>query len=297
MRPLLKLTTGFLLPVGIWSVYAWLTFGSILPHTLSAKIAQGQYVSGILLPDTLIREWLPAWGRNFRIATLPAFNLWWISTLAGLFSSLVRRSRWLILGAWIILYALGYTLLKVAAYYWYQIPILFVMNLFAGIGLLVFMDQAHELLHRMGMRAWPGVCLAGLFLLFWTVSTVQTIKSYSGYPRAEAYLSLSRWINQHTVPNESVAFIEIGYIGYFTGNRIIDLAGLITPDVTSHLANGDLNWGFWRYRPDYYIYSTDFDWALSSINTNPSFARLYLPVAEVDNPAGSRFVIFKRKKE
>jgi len=48
-------------------------------------------------------------------------------------------------------------------------------------------------------------------------------------------------------------------------NRIIDLAGLIDPVITKHLASNSFAWGFWHYQPDYYIYMEDFNWALGEI--------------------------------
>ena len=41
----------------------------------------------------------------------------------------------------------------------------------------------------------------------------------------------AQWINENLPSNAILAVHDIGAIGYFTSNSIIDLAGLITPDV------------------------------------------------------------------
>ena len=111
-------------------------------------------------------------------------------------------------------------------------------------------------------------------------------------------MDLSRWFRENTKPDESIAYIEIGYLGYYTDNRIIDLAGLVLPDVTPHVAKGDFAWAFWHYKPDYYIHMQDFNWALASIRADPAFDNMYRPVASLTGGPVFRsdFVIYKRVK-
>ena len=44
-------------------------------------------------------------------------------------------------------------------------------------------------------------------------------------------VAAARWLNAHTEPNDLIAVHDIGAVGYFTQRRIIDLAGLVTPEV------------------------------------------------------------------
>ena len=85
-------------------------------------------------------------------------------------------------------------------------------------------------------------------------------------------------------------------MGYYTDNRIVDLAGLVTADIVPHVAQGDFAWGFWRYEPDYYVYLPDFDWALASIRSDPRFDREYHSIAVLPGPGQTDFVIYKRLK-
>jgi hypothetical protein len=124
--------------------------------------------------------------------------------------------------------------------------------------------------------------------------TFNAMFAYQGDARGDSYTALSRWFREHTESSESVAYIEVGYLGYYTENRIIDLAGLVLPDVVPHVAEGDFAWGFWRYEPDYYVYLPDFDWALASIRTDPRFAQQYRPVDISRGPGEIDFVIYAR---
>jgi hypothetical protein len=59
----------------------------------------------------------------------------------------------------------------------------------------------------------------------------------------------AQWIHENLPPDAVLAIHDIGAVGYFTKNPLIDLAGLVTPDVV----------GFIRDEPrlDEYLTSTD----------------------------------------
>ena len=90
------------------------------------------------------------------------------------------------------------------------------------------------------------------------------------------------------------SFIEVGYLGYYTDNRIVDLAGLVVPDIVPYIAEGDFAWGFWHHQPDYYIYLSDFDWALGSIRADPRFDQQYQLKATLPGPREIDFAVYKR---
>jgi hypothetical protein len=41
----------------------------------------------------------------------------------------------------------------------------------------------------------------------------------------------ARWVEQNLPPDALLAVHDIGAIGYFDGHKIVDLAGLVSPDV------------------------------------------------------------------
>jgi len=296
IKTLFRLGSGFALPVSLWFVYAYVAFGNLLPNTLLAKRAQGQSpVMSRPFLERLIREWLPMWGSGFRIGGVPILNVWWFLVIVGTVTVITQKRKWLVLLVWMAAYISGYTLLGVSAYWWYQLPIVFVLRIIFALGIvkcIEFSMSRQEFHHVVKM----GISMLILTLTLFQLSrqTISTILNYGGDPRAESYLRLSKWFREHTQPHESIAFIEIGYLGYYTDNRIIDLAGLVIPDIVPHVADGDFSWGFWHYKPDYYVYLPDFDWALASINADSRFERCYQPVVTLAGPRGTDFIIYER---
>jgi len=277
-----------------WVIYAHFTFGSFLPNTLAAKQAQGQ--TGMWRPflQRLTEDWVPLWGKSFTFKVLPIINFWWVMVFIGFIDVLLRKHRWLILAGWIILYISGYTLLNVSGYWWYGLPVLFVLNLFFGLGIIKIVEMLTRHIKPHNLSLGISVLFTIILVFALAKPTFNAVLTYQGDARGESYTALSRWFREHTNSSESIAFIEIGYLGYYTDNRIIDLAGLVLPDVVPHIAEGDFAWGFWQYKPDYYVCLPDFDWALASISADPRFDQQYQPVATLRGPRETDFIIYKR---
>jgi len=293
LKKIAKVLLSFAIVFFIWFVYAELNFGHFLPNTLSAKVAQGQSNLWNTFLPTLVTRWFNLWGKRFE--PVPGLNFYKIIALLGLLNSLAKDRRWLIWAAWITLYITGYSLLQVAAYGWYQIPIIFVLNIFFGLGLVKIINILIKLSKTYKYMRF----LLFIFVLavIWLVANPEwNLKQpIPGDQRGESYINLSKWLVENTDSCESVAYIEIGYLGYYTNNKIIDLAGLILPEMIPYLVRRDVTGGFWKYSPDYYIYLPDFDWALSAIRADPRFNQEYQPVATLFGPRESNFTIYKRR--
>ena len=47
------------------------------------------------------------------------------------------------------------------------------------------------------------------------------------------------WLREHTPPDAVVAANDVGAIGYYSGRRVVDVAGLVDPEVIPHLRQPD----------------------------------------------------------
>jgi hypothetical protein len=151
-KRILKLCVGFASIVIPWFLYAYLTFGSILPNTLAAKMAQGRLAFSRPFLQRLFYEWAPSWGKQLTWGRFPFVNLWWILVLIGLITVVVQKRKWLFFLIWILAYIGGYSILGVSAYAWYQLPIVFVANILLGLGLITCI----EFLTKQKKLQWAG---------------------------------------------------------------------------------------------------------------------------------------------
>jgi hypothetical protein len=57
----------------------------------------------------------------------------------------------------------------------------------------------------------------------------------------------------NTLPDASVGYYEIGYIGFYGHRRMVDPLGLIDPAVSPAVARRDFTWALRERRPDFIL--------------------------------------------
>jgi hypothetical protein len=281
---------GIAVVVTLWAVYAMPTFGSVLPNTLSAKIAQVE--SGLWAPfaSRLAGEWLPGWTAGLRP--------WFVDplvVLAVIGAALIawRLPRMAVFVLWGGAFALAYHLLGVPGYPWYRIPVEWTLLLCAGVGLGAAAESAAGAdLERTGRRrlVW-AVTVVALTVL--AVPTVQRIRDWQPTARDLAYARLTSWLEEEADPSDRVAFFEVGSLGYATDLGVLDQVGLVSPQVTPMVASGDFGSGFWLVRPEYFVELEGSGFS-GAVTRNPEFRVRYERVAVVAELEGRRLSVYRR---
>ena len=250
----LMLCTGFAIPVLAWSLYARITFGGVLPNTLAAKVAQG--ASGLWRPflEQLLGVWMPGWSRGLALPGLPLLGVWYLLAVIGLVAAARSHRPLLVPVVWMFAYVVGYSLLGVAGYPWYALPVYFVLSMLLGLGLASSARVVARGVRRGGWGEAAAAVVVASAVVWLAAPTARAARAPRTSERHAAYRDLARWLNDHTDPSAAVAYHEIGYLGYYTDNRIVDLVGLVSPDITPHVAVGDFASGFWDARPEYLVY-------------------------------------------
>ena len=150
----------------------------------------------------------------------------------------------------------GYMMLSVPWFYWYGPVPMVAMMLAAFLGLGVS-----------GVLRWVIGPLACFLVLSWTSLGPRTVGLQSH--NAAVFAGIGRTLREDAAGRDASVMLEpIGIIGSFSGLRVVDEVGLVTPWVAEERANGD---GWYarvieRTRPDYVVYRKDWldggvDWA------------------------------------
>lgn len=285
-RVVVRYTLGALLPLGAWSLYAWLTFGAILPNSAAAKLEQGDQWGGITFTQRLFNEWLPP---HFRAYGVTSFLSVLIPLgVAGVAVALRRSRPVLLVVAWVALFLAAYTLLEAPPYWWYMLPVLFGIHLLVGAGWGALFALPH--------RWQRGIVTVLLCAFIGTVATRSAVglQNLQGDRRAEGYRAVATWLNANTPPNSTVAYIEIGYLGYYGERPIVDLVGLIDPQYRENGATLNVARNFWLVPPDYFVYVADFDWMVGEIVQNPEFSSTYRLATELPSSFNAPLQIYER---
>ena len=282
---------GFLIPLGLWSLYAMPVFGNIFPNTLAAKIAQVDSGLWPAFQTRLIGDWVPGWtiGPSLGFALL---NLFFVFAAAGLVRVVRSYPRLLVLPVWALAYGSGYALLGVPGYPWYRLPIEFVLLVLVATGLeglASICGSAHAQMWRRLVAHVPGAVMIGLLFS----STLDMIRTPRAREKDHAYFKMAAWFNDNGSTGERIAYMEIGYLGYYTDLGIVDLVGLVTPDITYRVAARDFTSGFWELEPEYLVSLEGSQFILPILN-NPEFAPQYERVVELDGFEDLGLSVFRR---
>jgi hypothetical protein len=219
-----RLLLGFILIFCTFLGFNILLSGNPLPNTFFAK--QAEYS---------IYQLIPLWKRYVAQLVLPLVGVG--SIIAPGFviftvHSLQKKNWW---GIACIIWVLGYLFLyalRLPATYQhgrYVIPVMALYFTLSLIGVFNWIRIQHTSLWRRVINASWIVSIPIILLAFW----VQGARAYAndvGVIESEM-VDTAYWIENNTEEDALIAAHDIGALGYFGNRTIIDLAGLISPEV------------------------------------------------------------------
>jgi len=247
-----------------WVVFAALYFGSPIPNSVLAKgvVRPGREA---LLVDPVHFSRLSRWyisGTGFGTDD-PLLPIWVV--LMGLGAYAVwrkKRFELLLLPVFPPVYAVLMYLGRAPMYRWYLVPIIFCCVLLAGAGIGRILSWAAS--RKLDWKLRAAVVAAAAL-------TIPMITSLArDFPRQVRHLrrfqenevglrrNVGLWLRNNTPEDASVAMEAIGYQGYFSDRRVIDMAGLVTPRVVQLKGSTGSNGTVFKritteLRPDYIV--------------------------------------------
>jgi hypothetical protein len=150
------------------------------------------------------------------------------------------------------------------------------------IGLIIIygvqgLDQLlNRFLHGRFARSMVWLSVLVMFLVLWNTGASDFAYRVQLYDKV--HVQAAKWINMHTPPRAVIATHDIGIIGYYTQRPIVDLAGLITPEMIPILNNPQKMAGLVRERDVTYliVYSGYYQKLLTALDAH----LVYSPGAE-----------------
>ena len=98
---------------------------------------------------------------------------------------------------------------------------------------------------------------------------------------------------EYVEPEDLVAAEDIGYLGYFSGARILDRDGLVSPVAVPYNRSGNYLGLILDTAPDWVVVSRTSP--TSSFTEDPPFASAYLLDRTFSHPPGSDYSVYRRR--
>jgi hypothetical protein len=287
-----------------------LALGSILPVTLAAKRAQAAWQPELFVSGPAF--WSHSLQRVEERGYGTATSLILALGLAGaplLWRRGGRGARMLLLYSAAL--AVAYPLLGVAEYPWYAIPLVLTWTVSAVVaaGELVRLF-ARRAAAEMPLGAGPGrralaLVAPGFCALALALPVLQTLphrvltlyERLLSNGRYELYRQTGEWLAANTPPGATIAYVEVGTIGYYSDRSVQDMLGLVTPRAIPYVAEGDMVGAFLTAPTDYFLYDKNLFGFVDPIKNEPWFEACYDRVVHFDAPppADERVVVWARQ--
>ncbi|MFM8320091.1 MAG: hypothetical protein ACKOC5_04165, partial [Chloroflexota bacterium] len=223
-RAAIRFALGTLLPGLPYLLFNVLLTGTPWPNTFFAKQAEYAVLRELPLLQRLGGMYsLPLIGAG--VLLLPGLALLGVSAWQRRDQRIAAALLWL--AGYIGLYALRLPVTyQYGRYIIPAMPVYFVAGL-AGLAGWLRLDSSFALRRITGRML--ALSLALLCAAFWGVGA-------NAYARDVAIIesemvAAARWVAANTPPDALVAAHDIGALGYFGGRRLVDLAGLVSPEV------------------------------------------------------------------
>ncbi|MFP6641671.1 MAG: hypothetical protein VCC04_15610 [Myxococcota bacterium] len=283
---------GILMP---WFAYSLFTFGQLFPATLATKMAMGE--SGawkLFFPGS--HPYLSALN-PYQGSLAPVFlGL----LLLGLWRTIRREAIWLFFVASSLLMALIYQWILASAFsHWYLASLYLTQALLLGAGLReiwALIGRLNEAIPQGVARPLTGLLRISLLVVVSSslLAGAASVRDFDTQPpRRKLYTELGTWLHDHTRSENSVAYFEIGYLGWFSQRSIVDPVGLVTAGGLEHIRRGQLHWIFDLHAPDYFIHNSR--QGMKSLLSSPAFRSRYRMIERFDAEGyPGELTVFKR---
>ena len=234
--------------------------GNPMPNTFYAK--QAEYEAVWLSRPFLLRvnEYLSPIIASPFLVLIPGALLW--------LNKMIRSRNWGVMAG--IIWFFGYIaiyFLRLPAYQHgrYIIPALPILYLWGVIGFLEFITSPGA--NARGVFIWRTL-LSVFCLMFAFIAARQN--AYDVYWIESEMVETAKWVQANTPPDALLAVHDIGALGYYVPNPIVDLAGLITPEVVPFIRD--------EPRLAQYLVETSSDYLIVFRNDYPNLTAPLTPV-------------------
>jgi hypothetical protein len=219
---------SFLIVIGPWVIFNLVYNGRPFPSTISAKFMQYSYPwslwNSLKYPLKVLIYFLD--GPLMLLVPCALTSIY--DTFRQRKTDLYYPVAWLLI--LIGLYAVALPVIyHHGRYLMPLIPIIVI------VGIQVFFKITDKLSKKSPLRPGAWLAFGGMVIVLWingSFTFALQIKLLT-----ESHMQAARWVDANTPRDAIIATHDIGIIGYITQRQIVDLAGLVTPEIIPIMNN------------------------------------------------------------
>ena len=207
---------------------------------------------------------------------------------------------------WSVIIGAAYAVVNRSMFPWYLGPFfpLSALALAVALGRFTDSDQLHAWLDRSLPHA-AGVVRASILAVFGFMLSASSIAAgrvvrQDQDHREAVYLRMGEWFSDHLRPDEVVASVEIGAISYGYRGPVLDLTGLVSPEVLPFYADPQFQFHYPHTLPPEAVEQlappvlVTYDKAIADMRETSWFQRAYpnIRIVETPHPVYGTLMVF-----
>jgi len=268
--------------IGPWAVFAKQYFGSPIPNSIPAKLALYAGLREVSIGHNI--SFLLGLHNSLGIA------LTVLSIVGGVWLVFTRRAG-TVEAIWVVALILGLSLAPTRPFLWYPAAAYPIIVMFA----VAFPVAVQERLKS--RRAVPGILLRSAPVMVASALLLANVRTVKGYRfeqlvLEEVHRAIGLYLRENAAPADLVAAEDIGYLGYYSGCRILDRDGLVSPEATAFNRTGDHLGLILKFNPAWVVARED--GMNSDFVDDPEFLALYKERMRFGMETGPTYMVFKR---
>jgi arabinofuranosyltransferase len=236
-----------------WLSFSYFYFGSVIPNSVSAKVALYSRFATKPFLESLV--YLMAWHN-------PVGWILLLSAIGGGYWLYKKQNFGRLEIVWLVGMILFYAFSRTHIFFWYVLPVYPLYLLFAG-ALLPLLSDRVGLLAKQSRAC--GAAIAVVLVALAAVGNYRAADYYSTYQEhlENIHKAIGHYLYSHARADDLVAAEDVGYMGYYSKKRILDRDGLVSPEAIPYNRSGDYLDLILDYRPDWVVtaipsYTADF---------------------------------------
>jgi len=259
-KAFLRIALGFGALFFFYLLFNLALSGNPMPNTFYAKQAEYEHVwLSKTFAERFVDYLLPILASPF-LVLIPGALMWLLK--------IIRTRNWGALTG--VIWFFGYVaiyFMRLPAYQHgrYIIPALPILYLWGMLGFIEYMTSPQA--NKRIVFLWQSLTVV-LSIVFMFIGARQN--AHDVYWIESEMVETAKWVQQNVPPDALLAVHDIGALGYYVPNPIVDLAGLITPDVVPFIRD--------EARLETYLAETSSDYLIVFRNDYPNLTAERVPV-------------------
>lgn len=268
-----------------WIIFAYGYFGSPIPNSIHGKLALYSRF-GTLSPwnnISFLLGWQNPFGIFLTIGSL--IGCWWLWKK--------HRLGWPEL-IWVAAMLGFLTISRTHLFVWYAVPIYPVLIIWTT-ALFPAAYQRFAWLRRYSQVTVPTIVI-GLTIVMLAANYIP-VQNYQSYQKTltTVHRAIGIYLRDHAKKGDVVAAEDIGYLGYYSGLKIIDRDGLISPEAAPYNETGNYFGLISDHNPQWVLGSTVGD--NNNFLENHEFLNHYQFVKGFLQSDGCEYRLYSRKNK